>query len=152
MTQKVLSQIDINTGEIMEDGFVAYIAPKRRNGFNGRWFAMAQDALDVLAQLKRVEDFRVLMALLKRLDYENLITANQAEISRELEIDRGNVNKAIKRLIQAGAVLEGPKVGTSRTYRLNPNFGWKGSAKGHREALEKRMRDTGIKVIQGKKK
>lgn len=150
MVQRTLNQIDIDTGEMMKDGFVAYVVPKRKNGFGARWFAMAQDALDVLAQFTRVEDFRVLMALLKRLDYENLITANQAEISRELGIDRGNVNKAIKRLIKAGAVLEGPKVGTSRTYRLNPSFGWKGSAKNHQKALHERMKATGLKVIKGK--
>ena len=32
-------------------------------------------------QVKNLEDFRVLMALLEQLDYENLIT-NQAEIAR----------------------------------------------------------------------
>ena len=117
---------------------------------------MAQDALDVLAQFKRVEDFRVLMLLLKHLDYENLITANQAEIARELDMKRSNVNSAVKRLISVGAILEGPKVGTSRTYRLNPHFGWKGSAKNHVVELDKhrkeRMKKAGIsEVIDGGK-
>ena len=67
---------------------------------------MAHDAASVLKQVKRVEDFRVLMALLEQLDYENLITTNQAEIARDLEMDRAQVNRAIKRLIEAGAVFE----------------------------------------------
>jgi hypothetical protein len=50
------------------------------------------------------------------------------------------------------ALLEGPRIGVSRSYRLNPNFGWKGSARSHQRALEERMKATGIKVIQGKKK
>ena len=66
---------------------------------------MAHDAASVLKQVKRVEDFRVLMALLEQLDYENLITTNQAEIARDLEMDRAQVNRAIKRLIEAGAVF-----------------------------------------------
>ena len=37
-------------------------------------------------------------------------------------------------------VLEGVKIGISRSYRLNPNFGWKGSAKGHREALHEHLK------------
>ena len=97
---------------------------------------MAHDAASVLKQVKRVEDFRVLMALLEQLDYENLITTNQAEIARDLEMDRAQVNRAIKRLIEAGAVFEGPKVGISKTYRLNPEFGWRGSGRNHIAALD----------------
>ena len=43
-------------------------------------------------------------------------------------------------LIQLGIILEGVKIGTSRSYRLNPSFGWKGSAKGHREALHEHLK------------
>ena len=49
---------------------------------------MAHDAAAVLKQVKNLEDFRVLMALLEQLDYENLITTNQAEIARELDMQR----------------------------------------------------------------
>ena len=56
-------------------------------------------------------DMKVMWAMLARLDYENLIQ-----------------------------VLEGVKIGVSRSYRLNPNFGWKGSAKGHREALHEHLK------------
>lgn len=134
MTNKRINQFDEETGEIL-GGFVAYIAPKRVNGFD-RWLAMSQDATAILKQFTRVEDFRVFFALLEMLDYENLITANQAEIARDLGMKRSSVNQAIKRLIIAGAILQGPKVGTSRTYRLNPNFGWKGTAKNHVIALD----------------
>ena len=48
---------------------------------------------------------------------------------------RQHVQRSIKRLIQLGIILEGVKIGISRSYRLNPSFGWKGSAKGHREAF-----------------
>ena len=75
------------------------------------------------------------MKLLSVLDYENLIQVSQAEIARELNMHRQHVQRSIKRLLDLGIVLEGVKIGISRSYRLNPNFGWKGSAKGHREAL-----------------
>ena len=42
---------------------------------------------------------------------------------------RQHVQRSIKRLIQLGIILEGVKIGISRSYRLNPSFGWKGSAK-----------------------
>ena len=71
--------------------------------------------------------------MLARLDYENLIQVNQAEVSEQVGMNRHNVNRSIKKLIELGVILEGVKIGISRSYRLNPNFGWKGSAKGHRE-------------------
>ena len=129
MTQKRFVQVDAETGELIEEGFVAYVAPRRQNGFGKRWFAMAHDAAAVLKQVKNLEDFRVLMALLEQLDYENLITTNQAEIARELDMQRQNVQRSIKRLMALGVLLEGPKIGISRSYRLNPEFGWRGSGR-----------------------
>ena len=43
-----MQQIDQQTGEVVE-GFVAYV-PKRKNGFQKGWMAMAQDAMMMLAQ------------------------------------------------------------------------------------------------------
>ncbi len=132
---KRLQQIDSETGEII-DGFVAYVVPKRKNGFGQGWLAMAQNGAEILAQSNLSgNDFKVLMKLLSVLDYENLIQVSQAEIARELNMHRQHVQRSIKRLMDLGIVLEGVKIGISRSYRLNPNFGWKGSAKGHREAL-----------------
>lgn len=113
---------------------------------------MSQEALKALATSGlNGEGFRVLMALLARLDFENLLIINQAEIAREINIKRPNVNRAIKNLIAIDALLEGPKVGTNRSYRLNPYFGWKGSAKNHHKALDKRMKAAGLKVFEGNK-
>ena len=37
-------------------------------------------------------------------------------------MNRHHVNRSIKKLIELGVVLEGVKIGISRSYRLNPNF------------------------------
>ena len=87
--------------------------------------------------------------MLARLDYENLIQVNQAEVSEQVGMNRHNVNRSIKKLIELGVILEGVKIGISRSYRLNPNFGWKGSAKGHREALARAL--EGYQVIRGRR-
>ena len=63
--------------------------------------------------------------MLARLDYENLIQVNQAEVSEQVGMNRHNVNRSIKKLIELGVILEGVKIGISRSYRLNPNFGWR---------------------------
>ena len=93
---------------------------------------MAQEAMMMLAQSNLTgNDMKVMWAMLARLDYENLIQVNQAEVSEQVGMNRHNVNRSIKKLIELGVILEGVKIGISRSYRLNPNFGWKGSAKGH---------------------
>ncbi|WP_198661951.1 MULTISPECIES: MarR family transcriptional regulator [Enterobacteriaceae] len=155
MAQRRLGQIDMSTGEVLEDGFVAYIAPKRKNGFGTRWMAMAQDAAMMFAQSDLgADDFRVLMSLMAKLDFENLLVLNQAEMARELKMQRQNVQRSVKRLIGMGALLEGPRIGISRSYRFNPQFGWKGSARNHVIALDqerkRRMAAAGISgVIDG---
>lgn len=136
MPRQKLAHVDLDTGELMPDGCMVYVPVKRKNGFTDGWCAMAQSAFGVMKQFKRVEDFRVLMALLEKLDFENLIHCNQAEIARDLDMAREQVNRAIKRLVEAEVVIEGPRVGVNRTYRLSPRFAWKGAAKHHLEALE----------------
>ena len=64
-------------------------------------------------------------------------------------MNRHNVNRSIKKLIELGVILEGVKIGISRSYRLNPNFGWKGSAKGHREVSARAL--EGYQVIRGRR-
>ncbi len=149
------SVADAQTGEILSEGFTAILFPKRINGFE-RWFAMSQSALTVLKGFKRVDDFRVLMALLEQLDFDNFIMASQSDIAKDLDMAQPQVSRAIKRLVEVGALIDGPKVGTHRTYRLSPDFGWKGSARSHREALDEkqklreRMVKAGIKgLVQG---
>ena len=135
-----MQQIDQQTGEVVE-GFVAYVVPKRKNGFQKGWMAMAQEAMMMLAQSNLTgNDMKVMWAMLARLDYENLIQVNQSEVAEQVGMNRHHVNRSIKKLIEMGVVLEGVKIGISRSYRLNPNFGWKGSAKGHREALHEHLK------------
>ena len=135
-----MQQIDHQTGEVVE-GFVAYVVPKRKNGFQKGWMANGSrsndDACSKQFNRQRHEGY---VAMLARFDYENLIQVNQAEVSEQVGMNRHNVNRSIKKLIELGVILEGVKIGISRSYRLNPNFGWKGSAKGHREALHEHLK------------
>ena len=137
-----------------KNAFVACVVPKPKgNGFGQRWMAMAQDPAMILAQDKSLgaDDFRVFFGLVAHIDYENLLVLNQADLARELGMQRQNVQRSIKRLIGTGAILEGPKIGVSRSYRFNPQFGWKGSAKNHITALDEvrqqRMQAAGITGI-----
>jgi len=148
--QRRIRQVDIESGEVL-DGFVAYVAPKKSNGFRDGWVAMAQQPMVELAKSKLgSEALRVFLAIVGRLDFENMLLVSQAEIAAELGMKKPSVSRAIKQLLEVGVLLKGPRVGVHRSYRLNPHFGWKGSASNHQKALQERMKASRIKgVING---
>jgi hypothetical protein len=150
MEQLRVGQVDMATGEIMEGAQLALIFPKRKNGFREGWVAMAQNPMVELAKANiGNEAMRVMFVIVGNLDYENWININQAQLAATLEMDRKNFGRGLKKLISEGVILEGPKVGRNGTYRLNPSYGWKGSAKGHHEALQDRMKARGLSVVEG---
>lgn len=139
-----VTQVDLETGEDL-GGFVAVVRPKQKSAFE-RHFTMNQAALELLAKTLTGEQFKVLMMLLASLDYENFIQVAQADIAEKLEMQKTNVSRSIKGLINLGVIIEGPKIGRSKSYRLNPQFGWKGTVSNHKKALK-----NGLSVIQGGK-
>lgn len=147
MSRKRLGQVDLDTGEVIEDGFIAYVAPKRQNAF-GNWIAMAQDMFMNLAKSGlNSTDNKVLYALLSKLDFENLLVVNQSELAKELGLQRQHFSRSVQKLIKEGIILQGPKIGVSRSFRLNPTVGWKGSASNHKKAVKQHL-----EVIRGGKK
>lgn len=145
---RIVGQVD-QDGVLHEGAALALIFPKRRNGFRDGWLAMAQPALMALAQSDLSgEAMRVLFAVLARLDFENYIQLNQAELAGSIGMRPTNFNRALRALEGQGVLVRGPKVSRSLTYRLNPSFGWKGSAKGHNEALQDRMKAAGFSVVE----
>lgn len=141
--KKRITQVDSDTGEVIGD-FVAVIQPKRRNAFNRGWVAMSQTAEEWLAiNLTRAEDHRVLRMLTARLDWDNMIVLNQSEVAEKMGMAKQSFNQALKRLIKLGVIVEGERVGVHKSYRLNPSFGWKGSAHSHRKESH------GLTIIDG---
>ena len=75
---------------------------------------MAQEAMMMLAQSNLTgNDMKVMWQCLPGFDYENLIQVNQAEVSEQVGMNRHNVNRSIKKLIELGVILEGVKIGIS---------------------------------------
>ena len=152
MAEKLeVHSVDAKTGEKLDYAVVA-IAQKAPCAYGRRWFQMSQDALTQLAEIRSIDQMRVLMTLMSRLDFENLIAIDQTQVAKTLGMHKQHVNRAIAALIEKEILLKGPKIGTARTYRLNPGYGWKGRAKGHREALRERMEAKGLSVVPGTKK
>lgn len=138
----------MSTGELLEGGQLALIFPKRRNGFVEGWVAVSQNPMLELAKADLGgETSKVLFLILARLDFENWINLNQTGCAGEIGMKQPNFARALRKLQDLGVLLVGPKVGRNATFRLNPNFGWKGSAKGHNEALRERMKARGMSVV-----
>ena len=137
-------QIDTSTGEVI-GGFVAVIKPRSKSTFD-RHFTMNQETLFSIANDLNHDQTRVFLALLAYLDYENFIQVPQVEIANKLTMQKQNVNRAIKALLELSIIFDGPKIGRSKSYRLNPNYGWKGTVSNHNKALR-----HGLSVINGGK-
>lgn len=134
-----IATCDRKSGEILEDTVLALVHKKSVNGFGKGWLAVNQDALDAFIKAGLTgRDYEVLFSILKILDFDNYIQLSQADICEKLNMKASNVSASIKKLIKIGALIEGPKIGRAKTYRLDPEFGWKGSAKSHRKALEEK--------------
>uniref|UniRef100_UPI003F6783C1 MarR family transcriptional regulator n=1 Tax=Aeromonas veronii TaxID=654 RepID=UPI003F6783C1 len=67
---------------------------------------MNQAALLTIANELSHEQVRVLMALRAELDYENYIQVAQADIASALSMQKTNVSRAIKHLVEFGVLEE----------------------------------------------
>ena len=108
-----------------------------------------QDTFEEIAKDPELtlEPKNVLLYLFSKLDFENFIQQSQKDIADGLKMKKENVSRAMKILTDKQIVLEGPKVGRSKCYRLNPNYGWKGKVKNLKEYQKEQF-----KVIQGGRK
>ena len=145
MKRRKIASVDQDTGEVL-DGVVVYCGVKQ-NPYSKGWVMNSQEALELLATDKDLtgENYRVLLLLLSRLDFENWIQITQSDIVKTLDMKKQNVSRAILLLEEKGIILRGPKVGRSYAFRLNPYYGWKGKVQNlndyRREQDDQRRRD-----------
>ena len=144
--QKMLAQVDTETGEILNDGVLVYVP--RRTQIKESWFMAFQDPLMKIAQDNSItkHDFRVLIYMMSRIDFENYIHVSQADAARALSIAPSHVSAAVSRLTGKGYLVRGPKSGRNSTFKLSSSVGWKGKAKNL-----SRERTNRLRVIAGGK-
>lgn len=135
MGTRRLGTIDLDTGEMVE-GVNVWCPTGKKNGFQllygWRYCIMAQDAMTMIASDPDItgETLRVFIYMAGRLDFENYIRIQQIEIAEALRMQKPNVSRAVKMLERKNILLRGPKVGQSYSWRMNPNFGYKGDPRG----------------------
>lgn len=141
---KNIALFNTKTGEILEGGIPIYVGTKVK--WRENWFMGIQEAFGALARDKEIAGRarRILDYLFSKLGFENYICVTQQEISRELDIGKEHVSREIKKLVSKGIILPGPKLGRTSTYRLNSEYGWRGSVKN----LSKDRQNTHLKVVK----
>ncbi len=120
--------VNEKTGE-KKDGFFIYVPYPKPKIKGNRWMMTFQDSLINIATDKDMtgETLKVMLLLMGNLDFENYIHVKQVELAKTLEMQKTNVSRSIKLLVNKGIILK-VKEGRTAGYKLNPNYGWKGTA------------------------
>lgn len=110
-----------------DDGNIKGYFPLKKNNLGKDWVALYQNAISRIADMNLPnEQYRVFLKLLSKVDFDNYLRVSQSEIANELNMKRPNVTKAMKSLKDKGIIVEGPRAGLNKTYRLNPYIAHKG--------------------------
>ncbi len=121
---KYITWVDHETGKIKGH------FPCKSRGLGTGWIALYQIAIQQIAiEHLPDEQNRVFMYMLGTVDFENYWRISQKQISEALKMKQPNVAKAIKALVEREILVEGPRAGLNKTYRLNPYIAHKGQNK-----------------------
>ena len=111
-----------------ETGKIKGCYPLKSKNLGTGWIAVYQNMTLTMAQWNLPnEQYRVFLALLSKVDFENYLTISQKELSEELKMKQQNISKAIKALCNRHVIIEGPRAGLNKTYRFNPYIAHKGA-------------------------
>jgi len=142
MISKRILSLDKNTGEILE-GVIVY-CPVKNNPYSKGWTMNSQEASRIFASDKDLkgQTHRVLWYLLSILDFENWVHINYKDAIETLDMNRQNISRAISILESKEIILRGTKIGSSYTFRMNPDFIWKGKVKNLEEYRKEKEKET----------
>jgi hypothetical protein len=128
--------IDKETGEVIDEGSLIYVPQKVRIG---RFFMGMQDGFEYLAKSNlKSEALNVLLLMISRMDYENIIRVSQKEIGDVLGMKKQNVSRAMKTLRVAGVI----DPGEFHAVHLSPDIGWRGKVTNMRKQQAKLSKES----------
>jgi hypothetical protein len=130
---------------------------EKQRKYSGRaWFYVHQDVTTGVSLMEQAEfekpltqtEYRVRDMLLGSMGLGNWAIVNQSEIARRIRVQRADVSRAIKTLIERGIVIQGEKMGRNIQYMISPAFCFKGSMDEGQKLLRKSEKQHKAKVIQ----
>ncbi len=78
-------------------------------------------------------DFRVLLAVIGNIEYDNKISISQGQLGKELNIKRPEITKSIGKLISKGYLQVVDSIGRQNIYQFNPHIAFRSRAKNYKE-------------------
>lgn len=132
-----IQTVNKNTGE-KKDGYFVYIAYPKQKITGNRWMMTFQDSLEMIATDEDMtgQTLKVMLLLMSNLEFENYITIKQVTIAEKLKINKSDVSKAMKLLVNKGIILK-VKEGSTSGYKLNPHYGWKGKVENRNKEINR---------------
>lgn len=130
--------IDHSTGEILAEGMPMIVPRPKPKPFNEDFMLIAQSAAAAIAKQGLSKPaLTAWLYLLSQCEYEGWVMDNPETLARRGAFDPSNFRKALRELLDAGAVLkQADERGTIRL-RLNPEHVWKGRETNRRKAATK---------------
>lgn len=133
-----------------------YFQPPKNKKHDARWLVLWQDGSDIgVSMTEQAEmdvltqtEYRVRDWLMGTIGIGNYVYVNQAEMARRLRIERATASRAIKRLIELGILIQGPKSGRSNTYMVSPAFCFSGGLGNGIKARKEAIKQHKAKVIK----
>lgn len=134
-----------------------YFQPPTNRNYDARWLLLWQDGSDIgvsmteQAEMERPltqTEYRVRDWLMGTIGIGNYVYVNQAEMARRLRIDKKNASMAIKRLIELGILIQGPKSGRSNTYMVSPAFCFAGGLGNGIKARKETIKNHKAKILE----
>ena len=136
-----------------------YFQPPKKKNYSARWLLLWQDGSDIgVSMTEQAEmekpltqtEYRVRDWLMGTIGIGNYVHINQAEMSRRLRIERATASRAIKRLIDLGILIQGPKSGKSNTYMVSPAFCFSGGLGNGVKQRQDAIQEGKAKILQFK--
>ena len=131
-----------------------YLVPPKKRSYPVRWLLLWQDPSAIGVSIKEqamnssmtLTDYRVRDYLLADLGIGNMCYVNQAELARLLKVRKATVCESLKRLVELGILIRGPKTGRNVPFMVSPAFCFSGGLGAGVQARKAEIREK-AKVI-----
>jgi Firmicute plasmid replication protein (RepL) len=125
----------------LEQRFIDYYEPKLNGRTEKPGSQIVSSLLWQIAPDKEItgDCWRVFACLLCQLDYDNFLLVSQPKVADHLNISRSTVSKCIRILCNKNILERGERIGNTPTFRLNPQFGWRGETSNLKFALYQKL-------------
>lgn len=135
--------LNTDTGQIgaeLPENLVFAVKGKERKGIGANFTMLIHDAALELARAEWTNpiDYQVMFALLGTLEMNNGVQINVTRLAETMHKSRPAVSKSISRLVDNGVLLRDENATGQSIYLLDPEFGWRGDARGHSFAVNQK--------------